>query len=114
MWLLDANMDVHLYSLLRELGISAESAAFRGWKALENGQLVTAAVAAGFECLLTRDGLFGESAAKALKEFSTFAVVVVTVPQQPWPKYKESFLRHWQADPICPLAGRLTTWPHVD
>ena len=109
MWLLDANMDVHLHSLLGELGVTVESAAFRGWKALENGQLVTAAVTAGFECLLTRDGLFGESAAKALKEFPTFAVVVVTIPQQPWPKYKESFSRHWQANPIRPLPGKLTS-----
>ena len=33
MWLLDANMDVHLYLLLAELGVKAESAAFRGWTA---------------------------------------------------------------------------------
>ena len=57
MWLLDANMDVHLESILRDLGISCETAAARGWKALSNGELVTAAVTAGFTCLLTRDQL---------------------------------------------------------
>jgi len=74
MWLLDANMDVHLvqrlggrFQTLRELGVSCDTAANRGWKALSNGELVSAAVAAGFTCLLTRDQLFGESAARALK-----------------------------------------------
>jgi hypothetical protein len=64
MWLLDANMDVHLASVLEELGIACETAAHRGWKALSNGQLVAAAVASGFDCLLTRDRLFGESASR--------------------------------------------------
>jgi hypothetical protein len=51
MWLLDANMDVH---------------GQRGWKSLSNGELLRAAVDAGFKCLLTRDQLFGESASQAL------------------------------------------------
>ena len=67
MWLLDANMDVHLVHTLNELGVSCDTAANRGRKALSNGELVSAAVAAGFTCLLTRDQLFGESAARALK-----------------------------------------------
>ena len=67
MWLLDANMDVHLVQTLNELGVSCDTAANRGWKALSIGELVSAAVAAGFTCLLTRDQLFGESAARALK-----------------------------------------------
>lgn len=111
MWLLDANMDVHLFSVLNERGIVCESAAYRGWKALENGVLVTATVAAGFDCLLTRDGLFGESAAKALKQFSKFAVVIVTLPQEPWNRYRESFLREWERSPIAPVPGRLSYWP---
>ena len=70
MWLLDANMDVHLvqplggrFQTLRELGVSCDTAANRGWKALSNGELVAAAAATGFTSLLTRDHLFGESAA---------------------------------------------------
>ncbi len=43
MWLLDANMDVHLVTLLNLEGAC-------------NGALVTEAVNAGFNCLLTRNG----------------------------------------------------------
>jgi hypothetical protein len=82
MWLLDAKMDVHLISVLAELGISAETAVARGWNAFSNGELVGAAVAGGFECLLARDRLFGESASRALRVHSEFAVVLITLPQQ--------------------------------
>jgi hypothetical protein len=61
---------------------------------LSNGELVSAAVGAGFTCLLTRDQLFGESAARALKTFPSFAVVVVDLPQQRWRHIKNSSLRH--------------------
>jgi hypothetical protein len=60
-WLLDANMDVHLVSVLTGFKISCDTAGKRGWKALSNGDLVNVAVDAGFHCLLTRDQLFGES-----------------------------------------------------
>src|SRR5450432_927607 len=46
MWLLDANMDVHLVDLLSHFGVNSDTAANRGWKALSNGQLVAAAVTA--------------------------------------------------------------------
>jgi uncharacterized membrane protein len=52
MWLLDANMDVHLVAVLADLGIASDTAGRRGWKALSNGELVAGAVAAGFDCLL--------------------------------------------------------------
>ncbi len=55
MWLLDANMDVHVVGVLGELGIRCDTVGNRGWKALSNGNLVATAVAAGFHCLLTRD-----------------------------------------------------------
>ena len=92
MWLLDANMDVHLVSVLKDFGVACDTAANRGWKSLKNGDLVAAAVADGFLCLLTRDQLFGESASRALKAFPEFAVVVVDVPQQPWNQYRERFI----------------------
>jgi hypothetical protein len=79
MWLLDANMDVHLASVLTGFKISCDTAGKRGWKALSNGELVGAAVGAGVRCLLTRDQVFGESASRALKLFPQFAVVVVNV-----------------------------------
>jgi hypothetical protein len=111
MWLLDANMDVHLMSVLKDFGIPCDTAGNRGWKSLKNGDLVTAAVADGFLCLLTRDQLFGESASRALKAFSQFAVVVVNVPQQPWNQYRERFVALWMKGPIAPVAGRLIHWP---
>ena len=81
MWLLDANLDVHLLALLEEFGMHAEAATRRGWQTLSNGDLVAAAVAAGFTCLLTHDRLFGESAARASRQFPEFAVVLVRLPQ---------------------------------
>jgi hypothetical protein len=111
MWLLDANMDVHLVSVLAEFHVMCDTAGKRGWKALSNGDLVRAAVDAGFDCLLTRDQLFGESAARALELFLRFAVVVVNVPQRPWPRYREEFLALWRIRPIEPIAGRLIHWP---
>jgi predicted nuclease of predicted toxin-antitoxin system len=111
MWLLDANMDVHLVAVLADFGISADTAASRGWKALSNGDLVAAAAAGDFACLLTRDQLFGESASRALRLFPQFAVVVVILPQQPWQQYRDRFLAAWADTPIRPVPGRLTRWP---
>jgi hypothetical protein len=111
MWLLDANMDVHLLAVLTEFGIPCDTAGNRGWKALSNGELVTAAVKAGFQCMLTRDRLFGESASRALKSFPQFAVVVVDIPQQRWQQYRERFVEMWAERPIEPVAGQLIHWP---
>jgi hypothetical protein len=111
MWLLDANMDVHLVATLADLGIGSATAGSRGWKALSNGDLVAAASAAGFECLLTRDQLFGDSAARALRSFPQFAVVLVNLPQQRWQQYRETFMAAWAESPIQPAPGRLTRWP---
>jgi uncharacterized protein (DUF433 family) len=111
MWLLDANMDVHLVSVLTGFNIPCDTAGKRGWNALSNGDLVRAAVDAGFDSLLTRDQLFGESASRALKLFPHFAVVVVNVPQQPWAEYREQFVARWTERPIEPVAGQLIYWP---
>jgi hypothetical protein len=111
MWLLDANMDVHLTGVLAGLGIASETAADRGWKALSNGQLVAAAVASGFDCLLTRDRLLGESASHALRLHSTFAVILVNLPQQCWPEYRQRFLKAWVSSSIVPQPGCLVEWP---
>jgi hypothetical protein len=104
-------MDVHLVSVLTGFKIPCETAGERGWKALSNGDLVSAAVDAGFHCLITRDRLFGESASRALKRFPGFAVVVVNVPQRPWPQYREQFLALWREHPIEPVDGQLIEWP---
>ena len=111
MWLLDANMDVHLVDLLASFGLNSDTASNRGWNALSNGELVGMAVTHGFECLLTRDQLFAESAAKALRIHQRFAIVLVKLPQQRWPSYREQFLRAWSAAPIIPIAGASIEWP---
>lgn len=72
MWLLDANMDVHLVDLLSDFGVNSDTAANRGWKALSNGLLVAAAVTHGFTCLLTRDQLFAESGRESSSASSKF------------------------------------------
>lgn len=111
MWLLDANVDVHLAFLLSQFGIRCETAASRGWKALANGNLVAAAVADGFDCILTRDQAFGESAARSLRSYPEFALVVLSLAQKPWPQYRQSSLEAWAVAPIRPLAGQLIQWP---
>ena len=111
MWLLDANVDIHLAALLTERGIACDTAANRGWKALSNGQLVAAAMANGFDCLLTRDRLFSESASRALRSQPIFAVVLINLPQGRWTEYRERFLELWTLSPIEPQAGRLVEWP---
>lgn len=98
MWLLDANMDVHLASILTGLEINCDTAENRGWKALSNGDLVKAAVDA-------RDHLFGEAASRVLKLFPQFAVVVVNIPQRRWTEYRERFVARWIERPIEPVAG---------
>jgi hypothetical protein len=93
------------------LGIEASTTAARGWRDLANGKLVAAAVAAGFTCILTRDGLFGESAARALKVYPSVAVVVVRLPQMRRHQFLDAFKASWAAAPITPTAGKLVEWP---
>ncbi len=111
MWLLDANMDVHLLPVLREFGLQVEAATRRGWGALENGDLVVAAVDGGFTCLLTQDRLFAGSASSALKALPAFSVVVVHLPQAPWREYVRQFREAWAASPISPMPGQVVHWP---
>jgi hypothetical protein len=55
MLLLDHDLPHRLRDLLASYGIESETAASRGWERLRNGELVTAAFAAGFEAIYTRD-----------------------------------------------------------
>jgi hypothetical protein len=88
MWLLDANMDVHLTDLLRGYGIGSEAATRRGWARLTNGELVAAAGKAGFTCVLTQDRLFAKSAARSLELHPDLCIVVVCLAQRPWREYR--------------------------
>jgi hypothetical protein len=107
-------VDVHLVALLKDFGLQSETAASRGWKGFSNGELVSAAVAAGFQCLLTRDQLFAESASRALKSFPQFGVVVITLPQERWQQYRVRFLDAWAASPIQPVPGQMVRWPAIE
>ncbi len=111
MWLLDTNLDIHLVELLRRLQIDCDTAESRGWKALRNGELVAAAVSAGFDTLLTRDRLFAESASRAWRNFPSLSVVVITLPQLPSARYIASFEAEWIASPIQPQPGKIVAWP---
>ena len=111
MWLLDVNMPKKVGSLLGEFEIEAHSADDRGWGGLSNGVLVEAAVEAGFLCILTRDQLFSESAARTLKRFPAFCVVLVTIPQVRGAEFLERFWSAWDECPILPVAGKLLRWP---
>ncbi|HVA40486.1 MAG TPA: hypothetical protein VNF49_07460 [Candidatus Binataceae bacterium] len=102
---------MQLVTLLGELGIEADSAVARGWNTLSNGSLVSAAVVAKFTALLTRDRLFGESAAQALKLHSEFCIVRVTLPQLRAGAFVQAFRAAWQKARIIPAPGRMIAWP---
>ena len=102
---------MHLLDVFSELGISCESAIARGWRELANGDLVSAAVEAGFTCLLTHDRLFAESAGTSLKSAPNFSIVVVHLPQRPWREYVTEFRQAWVREPIVPTATSVIHWP---
>lgn len=70
MLLLDHNLPHQLRDLLASYDLKSETAASRGWERLRNGELVSAAHAAGFDAIWTRDLKFAESATKAFAESS--------------------------------------------
>ena len=111
MWLLDANMPIQLVALLKELGIEADSSIARGWNTLSNGSLVTAAVRGKFTALLTRDRLFGESAAQSLKVHKEFCIVRVKLPQVRANQFLAAFRASSQRAQIIPAQGRIVDWP---
>jgi hypothetical protein len=111
MWLLDVNMPRQLKGVLAELGIPAETAIERGWGTLVNGELLQAAATSGFDCLLTRDRLFGETAAGNLKRYPIFSIVFITLPQVRASQFLLSFQEAWRRNPIVPAAGQVKSWP---
>lgn len=62
----------------------------------------------------TRDRLFSESAARALKQFPEFCVVLVSIPQLRGPDFLEQFRNAWLRNQIRPVAGQLLRWPMVE
>ena len=114
MWQLDVNMPRKAAAVLGAYGIEAHATESRGWRALTNGAPVEVAVEAGFQCILTRDSLFSESAARALKRFPDFCVVLVTIPQLRSPEFLrlfQQFQQAWDRTPIQLAPGHLVRWP---
>ena len=111
MWLLDVNVDLKLVDVLEGFGVTAKSSIELGWRHLVNGDLVSTAVENGYACILTRDGLFGQSAAQALKSYPDIAVVIVTLPQRRCEPYLEAFKLAWSDAPIKPSKGKIIQWP---
>ena len=114
MWLLDVNVPRQTIEALAGFGVTAEHTTKRGWGHLKNGELVEAAVLAGFECVLTRDRLFAESAGRALRQFPTFAVVILRIPQLRKDAFTAAFLASYARQPIVPRAGALISWPSAE
>ena len=113
MWLLDVNLPTALVGLLRVYGVSAGTAADRGWRALTNGALAQAAVQAGFRVLLARDRGFGVAAVNVLSALPELAVVVVTLPQAREEVYLTAFAEAWHREGIQPIPGAIIEWPSV-
>lgn len=111
MCLLDVNVPRGVAHLFGSFGIQTQTAEERGWSGLTNGALVEAAADGGFACILTRDRLFSESAAKALKRFPQLSFVLITLPQLRGPQFLEAFHRAWEHNPVSPYPGKLMRWP---
>jgi hypothetical protein len=111
MWLLDVNLPTGLLRLLQGIGIACDSTIQRGWRALANGELASAAFASGFRVILTRDREFGASANSVLAQLPELAVVVVTIPQTREAAYLQAFEAKWQERRITPIPGTVVEWP---
>lgn len=110
MWLADVNVPSKITKILEKYGIDCHRTDQKGWAKLQNGALVSLAVANGYTCILTRDRLFGESASRALKKYPQFSVVLITLRQAKENEYCKSFTKTWMKNPIEPVAGELIVW----
>ena len=111
MLLLDHNLPHQLRDLLAGFGLKSESATFRGWEELRNGDLVAAAHSGGFTTILTRDVKFAQSASRTLVSFPSMAIVVVRLPQRSWRLYLDAFRVAWAKAPIAAQPGKVISWP---
>ncbi|OFZ82835.1 MAG: hypothetical protein A2583_01540 [Bdellovibrionales bacterium RIFOXYD1_FULL_53_11] len=111
MWLLDNNIPRKIHEFLKVQGIPNETASFRGWQSLRNGELVEAAAHAGFRCIVTQDVEFEKSAAKNLQRFPDMAIVLIRIRQLPGRLFVELFQEAWKQSPISPNPGKASDWP---
>ena len=111
MWLLDNNIPRKIHEFLKSEGIKNETAAFRNWESLRNGDLVEIAHQSGFKCILTQDVDFIKSAAKNLSRFPEMSIVLVQIKQEKGYRYLNQFMDAWKQNPIHPIPGQLLKWP---
>ena len=111
MWLLDHNLPIQLRTLLLELGVQSESAVFRKWDSLKNGDLVAAAHSAGFKAILTRDLKFAQAASSSLAKLRDISIVVIRLPQRSSKFYLEAFRKAWRNTAIVAVDGKVVFWP---
>lgn len=111
MWLLDANVDAHLASVLRGFGIACDTACESWLESPRKREAGRRSGGSGFDCILTRDQAFAESAQRVLRSHPEFAIVVLRLAQKPWPQYRQVLLAAWSVSPIQPVAGQLVEWP---
>jgi hypothetical protein len=105
------SVPIPLHEVLASRSIRAETAEFRGWKLLKNGELIEAAYTAKFRCIVTQDDDFKKLAAKYLTRFPDLARVGLRLPQTHWKIYKERFIAEWSKTPIQPIFDQIIEWP---
>lgn len=111
MWLVDENLPPQLYKVLEEFGITASSATYAGLAGMTNGVLTKKAFDLGFRVIITQDKTFSQDAAHALKQYSSFCVVVMVLSQTPAKTFLERFKSEWIKNPIVPRSGEVALWP---
>jgi predicted nuclease of predicted toxin-antitoxin system len=111
MLLLDHNLPHQLRELLADFGIEAETARYRGWAELRNGELTLTSYQAGFRTILTRDVGFATSASKSISKVPEMAIIIVRIPQRSWREYAEAFRSAWTQAPFRPVPGQVIWWP---
>ena len=79
MWLIDENLNVRLYQVLSELGITAHSVSYAGLKGLKNGELLAAAQRMAYSTILTRDNLYAQESGFLGGSYPEIGIVVIEV-----------------------------------
>jgi hypothetical protein len=112
--LIDHNVRQSIFTLLIRLGHEAESAAYNGWDALSNGELVRAAALKGFEAIITQDKLFEMDGSAGLKEYPNMCIILIDtskLPQTVGQDYLDRFLKALTDEPLDISPGKSSKWP---
>ncbi|MEI6397680.1 MAG: hypothetical protein WCO71_02820 [Pseudomonadota bacterium] len=112
--LIDHNVRQTVFNLLVRLGHEAESAAYNGWDALSNGELVRAAALKGFDAILTQDKLFEMDGSSGLKEYPNMCIVLIDtnmLPQTGGQDYIDRFFKALTEEPLVIVPGKSSKWP---